>query len=114
MQASKHGVTVPHPYRDYCESSGFEQPYHLCLVVVHENSLRVDRHYIKTGPRRADVVQTRLDPEMFLRAHRSNFVNVDRIAEIRTDGDGFRVVLKGGVELPMSRTQARKLKRDIG
>jgi two-component system, LytTR family, response regulator len=49
-------------------------------------------------------MQERLDPKRFVRVHRSTMINTSRIVELqpRTHGD-YVVVLKGGVELTLSR-----------
>ena len=53
-----------------------------------------------------------LDPARFLRIHRSTLVNADRIREVRPEGDrGFRVVLRDGTALRMSRGHRQALER---
>ena len=49
-------------------------------------------------------LQERLDPQQFVRIHRSSMVNTDRIVELqpRTHGD-YVVILKNGIELTLSR-----------
>jgi len=49
-------------------------------------------------------IQDRLDPDRFVRVHRSTIINTSRILELqaRTHGD-YVVVLKGGTELTLSR-----------
>lgn len=50
-------------------------------------------------------LETRLDPARFVRVHRSFIVNASLIAELRTTKSGdYEVVLRGGGEVPMSRT----------
>jgi two-component system LytT family response regulator len=60
-------------------------------------------------------LEARLDPEQFLRIHRSTLVNVERIREIQPlfHGDGV-VVLRDGTELPMSRGYRQQLRRFLG
>jgi two-component system LytT family response regulator len=49
-------------------------------------------------------IEERLDPEMFLRVHRSSIVNLQYVKEIRSEPNGdFTVVLVNGQKLPMSR-----------
>jgi two-component system LytT family response regulator len=49
-------------------------------------------------------IEQRLDPEMFLRVHRSSIVNLHHVKEIRSEPNGdFTVVLVDGQKLPMSR-----------
>jgi two-component system LytT family response regulator len=51
------------------------------------------------------ALEARLDPRQFIRVHRSFMVNLGLIAELRTTRSGdYEVVLKGGGEVPMSRT----------
>ena len=50
------------------------------------------------------ALEQRLDATQFARIHRSAIVNVERVRELRPEGDrGFRVVLKDGTQLRMSR-----------
>ena len=50
-------------------------------------------------------LEQRLDPRHFVRIHRSTIVRIDRISELVPDLHGdFRVVLKNGTVLAMSRT----------
>ena len=55
-------------------------------------------------------LEERLDPERFVRIHRSAIVNVDRIKEIRAGGTGDRtVILHDGTKLRLSRSRRDKL-----
>ena len=50
------------------------------------------------------ALEQRLDGRQFARIHRSSIVNIARIREVQPDGDrSFRVVLKDGTRLRMSR-----------
>ena len=50
-------------------------------------------------------IERRLDPQQFVRVHRSTIVRIDRIVELVPDFHGdFRIRLKDGSELAMSRT----------
>lgn len=56
-------------------------------------------------------LESELDPERFVRIHRSTIVNVDNIAGIRTDGNGaVSVSLKQGDRRRVSRAGYRSLK----
>ena len=49
-------------------------------------------------------LEGKLDPEMFLRIHRSSIVNLQHVKEVRTETDGeYAVVLINGEKLSMSR-----------
>ena len=53
-----------------------------------------------------NALEARLDPEVFLRIHRSTIVNMDRVKELRLDAYGESVVvLENGTELKMSRAR---------
>ena len=55
-------------------------------------------------------LESRLDPEMFLRTHRSVLVRVDAIREIQpTFTRAYTVFMKDGARLPVSRRYARNL-----
>jgi DNA-binding LytR/AlgR family response regulator len=58
-------------------------------------------------------LESRLDPEMFFRAHRGYLVNLSHIGEIRPGEEGnYRIVLKDEARssVPLSRRQSRKLR----
>jgi two-component system LytT family response regulator len=49
-------------------------------------------------------IEAKLNPEKFLRIHRSTIVNVDRIKELHPMFSGdYAVILKNGTELALSR-----------
>jgi two-component system, LytTR family, response regulator len=57
------------------------------------------------------TMEASLDPEMFLRIHRSLIVNVGRIKELQPAGHGeYVVVMRSGVRLQSSRSYHEKLK----
>jgi two-component system, LytTR family, response regulator len=60
-------------------------------------------------------LETQLDPNRFVRIHRSAIVQIDRIAELHpaTHGD-FDVVLRTGTRLTLSRTWRDRVKQAIG
>jgi two-component system, LytTR family, response regulator len=54
-------------------------------------------------------------PRTFVRIHRSTIVNADRIIELRTHASGeHKVVLRGGVELAVSRTRRHQVSAILG
>jgi two-component system LytT family response regulator len=57
-------------------------------------------------------LERRLDPDCFIRIHRSAIVNADRIKEVRPEGSSrHSVVLADGTRLVLSRGRADRLKR---
>jgi two-component system, LytTR family, response regulator len=53
-----------------------------------------------------------LDPEEFARIHRSALVRIDRVAELLPSPHGdFRVTLKSGAQLTLSRFYRERLER---
>ncbi len=55
-------------------------------------------------------LEERLDPEMFLRVHRSSIVNLQYVKEIRSEPSGdFVVVLNNSQKVPMSRTYRSRI-----
>jgi two-component system LytT family response regulator len=58
------------------------------------------------------TLEASLDPEMFLRIHRSLVVNVKHVQELETGPHGeYIVVLEGGAKLQSSRSYHEKIKR---
>jgi two-component system, LytTR family, response regulator len=56
-----------------------------------------------------------LDPDLFVRIHRSRIVNVDRIRELRPlDGGEWLVILHDGVRLTLSRGYRDQLHTRLG
>jgi two-component system LytT family response regulator len=57
-------------------------------------------------------MESRLDPEKFVRVHRSSIVNLDRVRELQqlVNGD-YTVVLHDGTQLRLSRTRRELLER---
>lgn len=57
------------------------------------------------------TLENSLDPEMFLRIHRSMIVNVRQVKELETGAHGeYIVVLQGGAKLQSSRSYHEKIK----
>jgi two-component system, LytTR family, response regulator len=61
------------------------------------------------------TLEERLDPDTFMRVHRSTIVNLHRVAELRPLPSGdFVVLLKDGTELKLSRGYRQKLAERVG
>ncbi|MGA7106651.1 MAG: LytTR family DNA-binding domain-containing protein [Terracidiphilus sp.] len=55
-------------------------------------------------------LEKRLDPEMFLRVHRSSIVNLQYVKEVRSDTEGeSTVLLISGEKIPMSRSYRARI-----
>jgi two-component system LytT family response regulator len=60
-------------------------------------------------------LESQLDPEKFLRIHRSTIVNIDRIRELQPwFHNEYRVILRDGTELMLSRSCRKKLGEMLG
>jgi two-component system LytT family response regulator len=58
--------------------------------------------------------EARLDPETFVRAHRSHIVNVKRVRSVEpAETDAYRAALDDGTEIPVSKTGYRRLKEAL-
>jgi two-component system LytT family response regulator len=61
------------------------------------------------------VLEDRLDPELFFRVHRSAIVRFDLIEGLTRNASGdYTVQLKGGVSLKVSRSRSEELERRMG
>lgn len=61
------------------------------------------------------ALEAGLDPQRFVRIHRSTIVRLDRIRELEPSSHGdWLVRLEGGVELRMSRTRREGVERALG
>lgn len=57
-------------------------------------------------------LEERLDPNLFLRIHRSTIVNIDRIQELEQQPHGdYVVVLRGGQRLTLSRSYRERMQK---
>ena len=72
----------------------------------------VESHLIRET---MNQLEERLDPERFVRAHRSAIVNVDRVREILPGVRGDRMlVLEGGARVRLSRARREAFERRMG
>jgi two-component system, LytTR family, response regulator len=74
-------------------------------ISAEENYVRIstqnETHLLRETMAR---LEEKLDPECFLRVHRSSIVNLQHVKEVRTEADGdYAVVLVNGEKLTMSR-----------
>jgi two-component system LytT family response regulator len=61
------------------------------------------------------ALENQLDPKKFVRVHRSAIVNIDRIQELQPWFHGeYRIILKEGIELTLSRSYREKLHEALG
>jgi two-component system LytT family response regulator len=57
-------------------------------------------------------LEGRLDPQQFMRVHRSAIVNLDAVVEVRTDGtDRYVAVLRGGAKVPLGRGRREEVEK---
>jgi two-component system LytT family response regulator len=58
-----------------------------------------------------NAFEARLDPQRFIRIHRSHIVNLDSVAAfLPEDGGRLTIEMKDGAKLTASRTRARELR----
>lgn len=79
---------------------------HIRWIGAEENYVRIctdnETHLLRDTMTR---IEEKLDPQMFLRIHRSSIVNLQFVKEVRIEGNGdSSVELLNGHKLPMSRT----------
>ena len=65
-----------------------------------------------TIPRSLGQIELRLDPALFFRANRSEIINLRRVTSISPEADGYVISLRDGVNVVVSRRQAKVL-RDL-
>jgi two-component system, LytTR family, response regulator len=80
-------------------------------ISAEENYVRIrtanETHLLRETMAR---LQEKLDPEIFLRIHRSSIVNLQFVREVRTEPDGeYSVILLSGEKLGMSRSYRARI-----
>jgi len=93
---------VPVAEIDYVTADG---PYAELHVGTHRYVIRESMQHL----------EEKLDPERFLRIHRSAIVRLDRVdALLRSEGSEYQVQLQGGVRLRVGRSRREALERRLG
>jgi two-component system LytT family response regulator len=60
-------------------------------------------------------LEERLDPEHFIRVHRSAIVRLSLVDTLlRSEGSDYQIQLKGGIRLPVGRSRREALERRLG
>lgn len=86
-------------------------------------SIRADAHYtrIHDGTRERmcpwsiSEAETQLDPDLFLRVHRSHIVALSHVTFVRREGDGAVIELDGAAQrVPVSRAKIAEVKARLG
>jgi two-component system LytT family response regulator len=99
-----HGQVKPIPVSqiDYISAAG---PY----AELHVG----DRRYVIREA--MQTLEDRLDPNRFMRVHRSVIVRLDLVEALHRGGGGdYELLMKGGVKLRVSRSRREKLERWLG
>lgn len=93
------------------------------IDVCDVRSIRADAHYtrIHDGTRERmcpwsiSEAETQLDPEVFLRVHRSHIVSLSHVTFVRREGDGAVIELDGAAQrVPVSRAKISEVKMRLG
>ena len=95
------------------------QPLRLAAEAIR--CVRANAHYTYVRDSEAEYfcslsigeVEAALDPERFMRVHRSHIVNLDHVASVRRAGDNGIVEIAGCGSLPVARARLPALKRRI-
>jgi two-component system LytT family response regulator len=120
--AAAAAQSAPHP-RPRRLAIGDEDDRLTLLSVDDIDWVEAARNYVRIRAGGADhtfresitALERRLDPQQFVRTHRSFIVNVDRIAHLEPNAYGdYVVTLRNGVRLPMSRRYRERLTLLIG
>lgn len=80
--------------------------------------VRAERDYVRIFSRSQnwllrgglDQLQERLDPERFVRTHRSALVRLTRVRKVRREGARVVLVLESGASAPVARTRLKDVK----
>jgi NO-binding membrane sensor protein with MHYT domain len=94
------------------------------IEVSHVRSIRADAHYTRVNdgtrermcPWSISEAETQLDPDLFLRVHRSHIVALSHVTIVRREGDGAVIELDGAAtqRVPVSRAKIAEVKSRLG
>ncbi|MEH2513788.1 NO-binding membrane sensor protein with MHYT domain [Nitrobacteraceae bacterium AZCC 1564] len=94
------------------------------IEVSHVRSIRADAHYTRVHdgtrermcPWSISEAETQLDPDLFLRVHRSHIVALSHVTFVRREGDGAVLELDGAESqrVPVSRAKIAEVKSRLG
>jgi len=112
---SKSPNGTPYTTRIVFKSKGrilFLPVSEICWIGAEENYVRIctqsETHLLRET---MTHLEEKLDPNIFLRVHRSSIVNLQYVKEVRPEVDGeYGVHLLNGQKIPMSRTYRSRIK----
>lgn len=115
---SMDGAAEPYKSRIVFKSRGrilFLPVKEIRWISAEENYVRIstanESHLLRETMAR---LETRLDPEIFLRVHRSAIVNLHYVKEVKSESEGeSMVVLTSGEKVPMSRGYRTRIQKLI-
>jgi len=93
------------------------------IEVSDVRSIRADAHYTRVHdgtrermcPWSISEAETQLDPDRFLRVHRSHIVALSHVTFVRREGDGAVIELDGAAQrVPVSRAKISEVKMRLG
>lgn len=116
----RHAATEPRPDRSkYLTRLMIKSASRIFFLKADEiDWISAEDYYVKLHVGRKshllretmNELETKLDPEKFLRIHRSSIVNLDRIKEMHAHFNGdYVVILHDGTELKLSRSRREQL-----
>jgi two-component system LytT family response regulator len=102
VKTGDRALLLPIGEVDWLEAAG----NYVCVHAGRQN------HIIRES---LSSLEARLDPERFVRIHRSTVINLDRIRELRPHWHGdYKLILQSGQVLPLSRRYRHALTEKLG